>query len=235
MFVRGCAETIAPVPRAIRAETHDKRQEVTDRLHDAGIGLHLALLVAMDFWRRPTILFVAILLSAISRYASAGDSSYVPHVRSVDRDLASLILDGVRLSPAFRSLVDQLDRSRLIVHVEYRLLPSSVWARTMLVASRRGWRYVRIQIDYRLAALDRLMMIGHELQHAVEIAESPTAVDPRSVEELYRRIGFPTDLDGRTFETLAARERGNTIRREVLSFMSAREGQEGQWSATARR
>jgi len=57
----------------------------------------------------------------------------------------------------------------------------------------------------------------HELQHAVEIADRATAVAPSSIRALYGTIGFATDDRGQHFESNAAKEAGNRVRREWSS------------------
>jgi hypothetical protein len=49
-----------------------------------------------------------------------------------------------------------------------------------------------------------MMMFGHELRHAVEIAEAPEIVDVPSLVAFYRRIGQVMSSRGQTFETNAA-------------------------------
>jgi len=49
-----------------------------------------------------------------------------------------------------------------------------------------------------------MTMFGHELQHAVEIADAPEVVDVPSLVAFYRRVGQVMSSGGRTFETNAA-------------------------------
>ena len=58
--------------------------------------------------------------------------------------------------------------------------------------------------------------LGHELFHAIEIAEEPSAVSPQTLADLYSRIGRQTGDDSgrRTFETAAA---GVRARRQLLT------------------
>ena len=59
--------------------------------------------------------------------------------------------------------------------------------------------------------------LGHELFHAIEIAEEPSAVSPDTLADLYARIGRKTgDRSGlRTFETEAAAAAGLRARRQL--------------------
>ncbi len=61
--------------------------------------------------------------------------------------------------------------------------------------------------------------LGHELFHAIEIAEAPSVVSPETLADLYSRIGTKTgDSRGvRTFETEAAAAAGLRARRQLLT------------------
>src|ERR1700719_2272548 len=94
------------------------------------------------------------------------------------------------LSDTFRGLVDRLNRSDLIVWVDYEFLPPvGLAARLLFMTSAGGRRYLYLGIDGRLNSTQQLAFPGHELQHAVEIAGAAEVVDPLSLEHLYRRIG----------------------------------------------
>ena len=59
----------------------------------------------------------------------------------------------------------------------------------------------------------------HELQHAVEIAETPAIVDGESLVREYKRIGYVNQwstLPGVSFDTLAAVRTGQQVLRELM-------------------
>jgi len=59
--------------------------------------------------------------------------------------------------------------------------------------------------------------LGHELYHALEIAQEPSIVDARTLAAFYRRHGIETGgIAGRqTFETEGAEQAGRQARREL--------------------
>jgi hypothetical protein len=61
--------------------------------------------------------------------------------------------------------------------------------------------------------------LGHELFHAIEIAEEPSVVSADTLADLYARIGRKTgDSAGhRTFETEAAAAAGLRARRQLTT------------------
>jgi hypothetical protein len=56
-------------------------------------------------------------------------------------------------------------------------------------------------------------MLGHELQHALEIAGARDVVDERGVRDLYERIGLPGRKPNQ-FETLEAQRVQALVRKD---------------------
>jgi len=167
-----------------------------------------------------TVSVVALVVFATASSAAASDITR--HVRTRDGRLDALIADGARRSPLFRSLLEVLERSSVIVYVESRLLPARLSGRLILAGvglSGVGppWRYLRIDIECRQSLNDQIAALGHELQHAVEIADAAAIVDHRSIQVLYGRIGFAVDASRRQFESLAARNAGAQVHRDLMS------------------
>jgi hypothetical protein len=64
-----------------------------------------------------------------------------------------------------------------------------------------------------------IALIGHELQHAVEIADAPSVVDSRSLRMEYQRIGYLTRRfrgPRLSFDTRAANDIGHRVLREIV-------------------
>jgi hypothetical protein len=156
--------------------------------------------------------------AAESTGEAGNNDSTVQHVRTIDSRLRELIATGVRQSPIFRTLVDRLNRSTVIVYVEDRLLSGRLSGRlTLIGGGQDGWRYLRIEIECRQSTVNRIAALGHELQHAVEIADAGAAADETSIRALYGQIGFATDDSRRHFESDAAKDAGNRVRRQLSS------------------
>ena len=137
-------------------------------------------------------------------------------VRSADPSVRKLLKRGYRQSPAFRALVTRLQRSDVYVYVEeVTRLPGALEGRTMILPKAHGHRYVRIQIALRGTSEDSVALLGHELQHAVEIADAEEVTDERGMEALYKRIGVRGGEH--VYDTIAAQEMGRRIRRELVA------------------
>ena len=162
-----------------------------------------------------TVIRTCVLLAALNGAASA-DSGAASHVRSTDRRVGALIAEGAVRSPLLQSLIHQLDQSDVFVYVEHAVLPSGLTGRLTFTTSSGRWRYLRIQIDCRQSLTSQTVALGHELRHAVEIANA-AVVDEASVRQLYNSIGFTIDGSERRFESRGAQRTGAQIRRELSS------------------
>jgi len=169
-------------------------------------------------------LVLAVLLSmpaaAPRAAAQAPDfSASAPHVRPVN-GLRALVEEAAQPSPEVPALIDRLEATDLIVYIRTRTFSDSeLDGRVALLAATNLQRYLVIELSSMKTALVQMATLGHELYHAVEIAEQPSVVDTRTLAALYRRIGEQQgDAVGRqTFETAAAFEAGRRTRRELLT------------------
>ena len=143
------------------------------------------------------------------------------HVRTTNARLAELIHDGVRLSSTFQTLVERLSHSDVIVYVDPDAYgPEGLDGRLTFVGAGPGARYVRVRVAHYPDAARQIAIIGHELRHAVEIADAPAVVDEASLGREFARIGFSNSglLPGvQSFETPAALKAGNRIYREITT------------------
>jgi hypothetical protein len=120
-------------------------------------------------------------------------------VRGAGSEINGLIQQAYAKSATFRALVDDLQRSNVMVIVESGFCSSGRFRSCVVhVEGDVRMRSIRIVIDTRIAG-DRLMAtIGHELQHAAEIAHDPTVTNSRSVLRLYRKIANGACGEGRS-------------------------------------
>ena len=132
--------------------------------------------------------------------------------RPLDPIAAETLERALASSELVRSLVSTLESSNLIVHIQSsRQLPSGIGGVTRFVVSRGGFRYVRITIAIDLPPAARTAILGHELQHACELAES-TAHDATTVRDLFTHAGHRS---GEYYETAAAIRVEKIIRMEL--------------------
>ena len=154
-----------------------------------------------------------------SRVLSATELLLAPtrRVRSNDPRLARLLIEGARRSPTFAQLVTRVHSTDLIVYVEStHSLPPDTVGRIQLQSVVSGCRYLRVQVKTTLLRDEMITVIGHELWHALEVADDPTVLDDAGLRALYRRIGHPAGPYG-GFDTEAAKRTGFQVRDELAS------------------
>jgi hypothetical protein len=160
-------------------------------------------------------LVVAVLFASSPQAADQVFSD--PHVRMLEPCRGSLVEDAARLSPTVRELVETLERSDLVVYVRCALLKnSSITGRLSFLGAVADRRYVVVEIRLHDQYSSQISTLAHELQHAVEVAQAPSIRDNASMAAHYRQIGIAIDRHPLIFETLAAREIGDRVHRELF-------------------
>ncbi|MDQ3421382.1 MAG: hypothetical protein M3541_21865 [Acidobacteriota bacterium] len=159
-----------------------------------------------------SICFAATLLAA---EAIPLPSSIGPHVRGATPAVNEMLATGIRRSATFARLVRDIDDSDIIVYVEITTqMPPGLDGRLTFLTAAGGYRYLRIQVLPNTGKHDLIAVVGHELQHALEIAANPRVRDSEGVTTLYRLIGL--QMPGRDrYDTTAARSMGRRVRAEL--------------------
>ena len=163
-------------------------------------------------WRK--VMAGAALAGMVAAHSEAAQTSAArpgTRVRGGDPQAAALLDRGVSASPTFRQLVDTIERSDVIVHVETR--PMTIPGRLQFAGSAGGSRYLRVSVRVPGREAELVAWLGHELQHAVELAGAPEVVDHESLLKYYRRVGMRRSAG--TVETLAAQQAWRKILDEV--------------------
>lgn len=148
--------------------------------------------------------------------AAAALDAPTRHVRTTDAAVRSLLARGFRRSNTFASLIARLQESDVIVYVEHLpRLPGGLQGRMMMLPRAHAFRYVRIQITMQGTLEDSIALLGHELQHAIEVADSPDVGDQDTLSQLYQRIGMRGGPH--VYDTIAAQEVGRAVLKELLA------------------
>src|SRR5262245_10941537 len=129
-------------------------------------------------WLGPALLASALATTGNEGLLSAPDR----RVRSTDPQVVQLLENGMRRSPTFAGLVKSVSRTDVIVYIErVQKLPRTLAGRLLLLTIAGNQRYLRIQVRSDLPRPDLIALIGHELRHALEIAQEPTVRDTSSL------------------------------------------------------
>jgi hypothetical protein len=144
-------------------------------------------------------------------------TSPMRHVRALDPRIQEILERGVDRAPTMAYLLAALEPSDVIVQiVPSSSMPLSTPARLLLVPNPKAFRFLRIEIRMEGTDDDLVAVLGHELRHALEIAQAPDVRDARTLIALYRRIGH-RDGGDRQFDSQAAHDTAQQIRRELYA------------------
>lgn len=159
--------------------------------------------------RTITLVLALVVVFALPRPSAANPG--VPHLRPLDAALKRLVARGVEQSPTLRTLVDRLETTDVVVFLDYDLsLPKDLGGGLRFVTRAGSLRLLRISLSRSLTAFQALQMIGHELQHALEVAGAPQVQDEPSLGAFYRALASRERARER-FDTAEAQRAGAEV------------------------
>jgi hypothetical protein len=136
------------------------------------------------------------------------------HVRPTSSLGRELIETGMARSATFQRLVHRIEASDVIVYVQLEPgLPTGIGGVLEFMGVGGDVRFLRITIGRQFHRPMLVALLGHELQHAVEVADAPGVRSPIQLEALYRNIGHP--VGHHRYDSVAARFAGRTVREEL--------------------
>lgn len=159
------------------------------------------------------------MLTLVADGASAGPESRVPwtawdHTRPLSPGAIRLIEDASERSQIVTGLMKAVEKTDLLVYISDSMPPGVTTgpaSHLTFLSSDQDGRYLMVRIDsFRLSPSERIVALGHELQHALEVAAAPEVKDAATMANLYRRIG--RESPGGRFETEGAHDMGNRVR-----------------------
>jgi hypothetical protein len=163
----------------------------------------------------------ALTFSAPPAFAQPVERS--PRVRAADARTAFLLTQGLQRSTTIRALVAALEQRDVIVYIELqpslrrRLAGTLTW-----ITATPEHRYVRISINPELNTVLAIATMGHELQHALEVATATEVRSDVAMEKFYRLHGDISRAQATGWDTEAARMTGEHVRRELADARSTR-------------
>ena len=141
-----------------------------------------------------------------------------PRVRPHDGRAAATLLQGIARSETIRLIVNRLETLDVIVYVEMQpALQHTLAGRMIWLTATQNFRYVRVSLNPELSGEALVAVLGHELQHVLEVALSPSIVDEPSLESYYQKNGINMRSHASGWDTQAARDTGNMVRRELAA------------------
>lgn len=141
-----------------------------------------------------------------------------PRVRALDARAREWIRIGTAQSPTFRALLARLAASDLILYIEIvdSIIGGSA-GRLYFVTATSSVRYLRIEVVAQGNVREMVALVGHELQHAVEIANARHVRDRQALALLY--LGMDENALSRSrYDSVAARVTEERVRSEVAGY-----------------
>lgn len=121
--------------------------------------------------------------------AEIGELQFV-RLKPADAEMRRLLVDGHRRSEAFRALVDQIQRSKVVVIIQFRLCAHGRFRSCVTnVDGDAQQRNVRVKLNTRVNDDRLIATLAHELRHVLEILADADATTAERTLALYRRIG----------------------------------------------
>jgi hypothetical protein len=159
---------------------------------------------------------VLLALAGQATHAWAQDQEERPsvggRVRAADPRAAALLKLGLARSPTFRAIAGAIERSDVLVYVQAQPMP--IPGALQFAAAASGCRHLRVTVRIPGKDADVVAWLGHELQHALEVAGAPEVVDQASLLRFYARTG-QVSLKNATAETGEAQQVWARILREM--------------------
>src|SRR5262245_12330244 len=169
-----------------------KTRPIFARPRAADRGLHLALQPGMAAAGGGGIRVVMALLVVIviaDQPARAEDGWNPPHVRPETAATQELVAVAIARSPTIRAMLDRIARTDVVVYVRQRQFgDSTLDGHIGVLSSVGGRRYLVIELACGRSWVDQISTLGHELHHAIEIADHESIVDSRTLAVFYERF-----------------------------------------------
>jgi len=165
--------------------------------------------------RRSSLFIVALFMVMWPRLVFSTSWQEQVHLRSENPAITRLIARADQRSITFHGLLEDMARTDGLVYVETGLCGHGVRACMLHSVTRSGpFRLLRILIDPQSANTDDAHLagiIGHELQHALEVLSNPKITSAAAMFNFYNRTAPASGA----FETAAARLVGDRITGEM--------------------
>lgn len=161
---------------------------------------------------------LALLITLLTVNIQAEGQTANPHarLRPMHKRVERLMATGMDRSATFRQLVRRIERSDVIVYVEaVHGMRDGVGGSMRFVTRSATDRFVRIQLNADYSNHTLVALLGHELQHAVEVADHLEVQSADDLRGFYRRAGVRTGPD--SFDSNEARTAGYLVREEIIT------------------
>ena len=154
----------------------------------------------------------------VSTFDGTGAHAWDGNVRASDAELVALLAEGVKRSPTLKALVERLNKSDVILYVRMDVTSKTGTGRLTFLTANAGYRYLVVHVPNGQSKAKQLAALGHDMQHAIVVADAPSVTDSASFRREFEKIGSVSQSqNGRdlSFASPAAVETRNRIQREL--------------------
>lgn len=165
--------------------------------------------------------YAVVLSTAVALTLAAGVDARTqdidtPHMRAINETSGALMANAQQKSPTVRELVGKLEASNVVVYVNVTTTTAdSPESGLRFVGASNVQRFLLINISAGSAADRRIALLGHELQHAVEVASALWVRDNIDLRTLISRVGWRDASRARGYETTAASVAEHQVRQDL--------------------
>lgn len=129
---------------------------------------------------------------------------------------------GLKRSPTLASEFAEIQASDVVVYVDTETRSmSDLHGYVSFISNTLFCRYVRIVLNANLNLSQLAAILGHELQHAIEIAAHPGVIDSESLAAMYEQFGHHARRE-RSYDSIEAVEVGLRVAAELNGTASVK-------------
>lgn len=167
-----------------------------------------------------TVLSMVAALALATAADARGPQAIDPHLRPASPASRDLVASSIERSPTVASLAEQLKASDVVAYVVAE--PHAFAGREssiQFLGRSKAQRFMVIMVDSTLPEDRQIALVGHELQHAVDMSQAKWVTDQERMGQYFTRVGW---RGGETpgFETLTAVRTERKVAKELASRAS---------------
>lgn len=128
-----------------------------------------------------------------------------PHLRPATPAASSFVSGAAAASPIVRGLLEKLEQGNVVAYVHLVPATPGLAPSTLTFVGRSSsQRFVLLHIGNDVPADRQIALLGHELQHVLELTRAPWVTSQADVQSLLAMIGWRDATRASGFETGAA-------------------------------
>lgn len=160
-------------------------------------------------------------LVGVAGAAAAGPSSSDPRLRPAEASANALVDDAVSRSAIVRDLADKLRGTDVVAYVRVGPCVEGERDSSIHFLGRSKYeRFMVIKVNESLSLDRQVALVGHELQHAVDMAKAAWITDPVRMQQYFTLVGWKLEYPEHGFETLSAMQTERKIGQELAASVA---------------